>query len=851
MTTSRFFADRWTALTGVDPSAGWVAYLPVPAVGSSHAELSSELQPGGRLYYIDPVDGSEADAPVFYLHTGTAIIDTAGNTAHPVSGLPYGTDPFNPGPGVRANKFYSALGPTRGGHPIGIRTGGNYGVGNKGPGGTLFDRPAPGRNARPDWWLGKRGRTLDLAADLAGYKAAATGWLADGMNLTLPGADSASGGVQLWGSYGPPAEPPFKVLDPLGYGIAYLSQAVDWDNVVYQDLWIDGHNRGLPYRPVAEGGTANAGSQSFMAAGGITGGAVRLQGLLLDGAPQIGITGESACTFDIFDCRIIDSHGLVQANISAVDAHGAKASNMLMRGCMLVQGGWRFNPRRVRDDWATFPAYVPGQAGAWGDIVTITNGANVTAYHCDVAAPAGSAINTVNPATGGTYWARCGLNGEPLSDTVRDRNAYCASPSQFIESASICGGSGFQFRHGSRIDRSFMFEGYVQLGHLWLSGGGYPDGAVPAASVKDTTILNYSPGTSGQPGWGLNLGGGLADAVIDGLLVSGAHHPLQTAARIETVGLETSSFWYGLPVRRNIITNSVLDCGAGPALNVTDGAAISAHGINNAYSVYSPTANNNANSVVRVGGYPVTAAYKCIQAVPKDSGIPLTNTAYWQPTTPDETNVAGYTTASAPGTIGCGIASTTAIISTRQRGNLLNYVQQWGAPATTDATIAADAPLYANRAAYAAATGATGTERTLKTYLTDVLGWPITSASGVKELCDRITGRVTGQPLHRGNWPAALNPLAINNYLRDGWALPLLTAADPGGAGISISGAIDSALLGMGGTAAGAVDIAAAMGIALADMGGGLTGSVGELVQANFLRGNRRVARIVKREVAR
>jgi hypothetical protein len=96
------------------------------------------------------------------------------------------------------------------------------------------------------------------------------------------------------------------------------------------------------------------------------------------------------------------------------------------------------------------------------------------------------------------------------------------------------------------------------------------------------------------------------------------------------------------------------------------------------------------------------------------------------------------------------------------------YTALSNAPATNTTTTFTNCNRYSTRAQAALDKGYTGTERTLATYASSVLGLNVRSIDGVHEMIQ------VAKTMSQQNWPANMQSKAIVNYIRTGWGMPAL-----------------------------------------------------------------------------
>ncbi len=244
--------------TNATDIGSWKTYTPVTANAGVSGGLSSYAnQTGTRIYYVDPSQAAPASisagvaAGEYYLWNGSAIIDSAGNTAPtsgPNTGVAYGSDPFNPSVAI---KPYYRLGyclPQRGG---GNRVNGTVSAGNSAGIGTPQHTSGVGRNGMPDWYLVKRGTTLNLQDDLLELAHEGDGALtAQNMQSTLSLAGGSSlSAMSILGAYGPTSTArPIITQMPVGgfiakWGSGATGTPKEMEFTAYVSITFDGYDR--------------------------------------------------------------------------------------------------------------------------------------------------------------------------------------------------------------------------------------------------------------------------------------------------------------------------------------------------------------------------------------------------------------------------------------------------------------------------------------------------------------------------------------------------------------------------------------------------------------------------------
>jgi hypothetical protein len=269
-------------------------------------------------------------------------------------------------------------------------------------------------------------------------------------------------------------------------------------------------------------------------------------------------------------------------------------------------------------------------------------------------------------------WPPSGTNGwDPY-----DRNMYISgvvdpTASTFVDSISMLGTSGDQFRGGRKVERSFFYQGYVNMGGFngayaatpELSTGSFVD------NVMQVFVSTGADDNRGHPGWGLTLGGGAQHVEVARNVFSAAaqqHNLAQSFAFVPSMtDCITGETYLRGPNEGNQVHDNVFDSAD------ADAAIVIAEGVNND---------------------------PCYQ---------------W----------------TFPSTTGNTISNNT-IVNSNNRAWL--YQPDATAAGTATDTVFTNNPVYPTRAAAAAARGWTAPDRTLKTYL-ESHGVTVTSPDGFPE----------------------------------------------------------------------------------------------------------------------
>lgn len=213
--------------------------IPVPTAHNfPTTALTSVSQPGSRIYFVDSELGDDATAGLYFWN-GTAIVDSSNSTTG-AGGVPYGTDPFNPTGPIKPFKRYYTCAP---------RTNGTDYTGT--PTNAITQSNAtPFRAGKPDWWLFRRGKTVDLYADFRGYldnKGLTTTAINASPSVMGTGGSSTSA-MCVIGAYGPVADGRARFIHaPANF---FSRNGGTYGYTLYTGLMTDGTVRDRAIRPV-------------------------------------------------------------------------------------------------------------------------------------------------------------------------------------------------------------------------------------------------------------------------------------------------------------------------------------------------------------------------------------------------------------------------------------------------------------------------------------------------------------------------------------------------------------------------------------------------------------------------
>jgi hypothetical protein len=195
-------------------------------------------QVGSRLYLIDPDLGNDATGEVLFWDatSGGRLVNSSGSPTG-LLGLPYGTDPLNPN--------LSAILPFKRYNHVAPRTSGDIGS-HVVSGGLVSIASANGtfnRAGKPDWWLIRRGRTLDLYDDARGFLDAngLPNQRVHPSTVLISSSGKSASERAIVGSYGPTSDGRARITNPW---YAYTGKiGTTYQHTLYMDLLFDGSNR--------------------------------------------------------------------------------------------------------------------------------------------------------------------------------------------------------------------------------------------------------------------------------------------------------------------------------------------------------------------------------------------------------------------------------------------------------------------------------------------------------------------------------------------------------------------------------------------------------------------------------
>jgi hypothetical protein len=376
----------------------------------------------------------------------------------------------------------------------------------------------PGTRAGyPDWWLFARGETFDLAVDLLSFERQANpGATNVNSSLAVPGGRSATE-RQVVGAYGDLCLPRPRFIHPMnGFVSRYTNQTTAvFSNVAYLSLHFDGHDR-------ASVGTYSGITLLAQTAASTD---ILFEDVWVDGT-TVNIGMNNAAQVTLRRVLVTDAFAMDGSHVQGAYYEGTREGRFRIEESILLRNGF------ARGDPKTM---------AW-------------------------------PPSGTQTW------------DMFNRNLYIngwtsSMHSGMFDSVSMLGASGDQFRPGMRVERNFFYQGYVLMG----ARGGYPDSEGPTGSIVDNVLQRFVGGGTnndlGQPGWGLQLGGGAYGVEVANNIVTGAQYPA-TAYGMQLVPINQECYAPLLyATRQNSIHGNIFDSGsATAAVSIVDGATNNCYG---------------------------------------------------------------------------------------------------------------------------------------------------------------------------------------------------------------------------------------------------------------------------------
>lgn len=376
--------------------------------------------------------------------------------------------------------------------------------------GVIGSPAASARGGYPDWWLFSRGETFDLAQDLLSFEREVNpAATMVNSSLAVPGGRSATE-RQVVGAYGDACAARPRFVHPmLGFVSRYYSSGPVFKNVAYLSLHFDGHDR--PAQGKYTGLTLLG--QTIASTD------ILFEDVWLDAAAS-SIGSKNAGQITLRRSLITDSYVTDGSHVQGIFYEGSREGRLRIEESILLRNGF-----------------------SHGDPKTM-----------------------VWPPTGAQTW------------DLFNRNMYISGQTNSMESGvvdtvSMMGASGDQFRPGLKLERNFFYQGYVGMGAY----GGYADSDGPTGTIVDNVLQRFvGTGTNnnlGQPGWGFILGGGAYGVEVARNIVTGAQYAGNSFG-IEVRPLYQDCYApFVYATRSNLIQNNIFDNGNAAAIRISDGVA--------------------------------------------------------------------------------------------------------------------------------------------------------------------------------------------------------------------------------------------------------------------------------------
>lgn len=431
--------------------------IPVPTVVNTGTFARTHIsQPGSRIFYVDPVSGTNTTdnattiAKAMFWN-GTNLIDASGSTTGAGSVL-YGTDPLNPSGPINTVRTLACCLPRSDGSDVGSTSGT---IGPVTPAGKT-------RSGFPDWFLVKRVTTLDIDADRTTWATASGGSQpVAGLNIAA-GVDATH--RSILSCYGDPLSQfrPKFINATATIGDFFSLFNVGHNFSLVTGLWVDGGPRGVS--------------------------TARAMGYLSSNASDLDVNFEDCWFYRTAAEVAIGNGGTVESPYAG--GNGWK-------------GGIRFEGCIFTDAWGAGKLQGMYLAGAAGSRFKMKNNIFIRCGH-NVDPTIQSPFNP-----DGTGWLYGGFAGG-------NRNAYISGECDTANSSVdfnifLCGASGFQNRCGAPMHGNFLYEGYANVG----AASGYPPGTTSTGDIVDNWLQRLAPPADGSggvpanvPGWGWQFGGG-------------------------------------------------------------------------------------------------------------------------------------------------------------------------------------------------------------------------------------------------------------------------------------------------------------------------------------------------------
>jgi hypothetical protein len=372
--------------------------------------------------------------------------------------------------------------------------------------------PTPAtRGGFPDWWLFKRGETFDLSEDLLSFAREANPTVNSvNSSLAVSGGRSATE-KQIVGAYGDvcAARPRF-VSPQLGFVTRFESSPYPvFKNVAYLSLHFDGHDR-------ARSSTYAGLTMLYQTASSTD---ILFEDIWFDAA-TVNIGENNGAQITLRRSLITDNYKTDGTFVQGLYYQGSRVGRLRIEESILLRNGFSHGDPKTQ---------------AW-------------------------------PPSGSQVWA---MNGRNLYVNGETNNMASA----FVDSVSMLGGSGDQFRAGLRVDRNFFYQGYVGMG----ANGGYPDADGATGSMSDNVLQRFvGSGTNsdiGQPGWGMGLTSGAAGVEVARNIVTGSQYAgTGSAFGVTPLSWLCYAHTFKTATRNNRIYDNIFESPAdSPPVGVSDG----------------------------------------------------------------------------------------------------------------------------------------------------------------------------------------------------------------------------------------------------------------------------------------
>jgi hypothetical protein len=364
------------------------------------------------------------------------------------------------------------------------------------------------RGGFPDWWMFKRGETFDLTQDLLSYEREVTPSATSVLaSLTVSGGRSATE-RQIVGAYGDVCAARPRFIRPQQGFITRWENAgfPAFKNAAYLSLHFDGHDRSVK-------SASNTGLTMLYQGPQSTN--LLFEDMWFDAATvNIGAKNGAQITFrrslitDNFESDGQFTQGLYYL--------GSREGRLRIEESILMRNGFSHGDPKL----------------AW-------------------------------PPTGAQVWDHFSRNMYIQGETSNMNSAL-------IDSVSMLGGSGDQFRAGMRVERNFFYQGYVSMGAY----GGYADAEGPTGTMTDNVLQRFQgTGTNsniGQPGWGLGLSSGAYKTEVARNIVSGAQYAgAGSAFSLSPLSWVCYAHTFNYATRENLIHDNIFESPADSAVVVT------------------------------------------------------------------------------------------------------------------------------------------------------------------------------------------------------------------------------------------------------------------------------------------